>query len=164
MDGAGGAGRRAAGLSANSGRISQQELGKYFGMLNHESKNNRGFRNFSLKATKKGKLLLSFIFRLPIEVRMSGDSPPGFTLVTLKKRSSKVATGTEEGQSLGKAKSSGLEQEGPSSRPENFGKVKNRSEDEQGSTPRFHPGHLEGKVFQGGEIGDGKGHGGRAIP
>ena len=115
------------GPSADSGRISEQELAKYFGMLNHEFKNNRGFRNFSLKATKKGKPLISFNFRLPIEVRMSGESPPGFTLVTSKKRSSKaakLATGTTEGQSLGKAKLLGPEPEGPSSRLETLGRLK----------------------------------------
>ena len=33
---------------------------------------------------------MSSIFRVKIEVRMSGDPPPGFTLVTSKKRSLKA--------------------------------------------------------------------------
>ena len=107
-------------------------------MLNYESKNITGFRNFSLKATKKCKPLINFIFRLPIEVRMSGDSPPRFHPGHLEK---KVLEGGEVGYGHGgRAIPRGGEVVGPGTgravlKTGNFGKVKNQCKDERGSTP-----------------------------
>ena len=62
-------------VEKNRQKSSENKLDKYFGMLNHESNLKLGDSgsSISLKATKKGKYLMSSIFRVKIKVKIIED-------------------------------------------------------------------------------------------